>query len=70
MEEEGIDCEFQYVDGYLFPHTVLLATRRPCACEQTLLPVTQNLMILPGTCACGCLAAVLRSSPASLIFAL
>lgn len=22
VEEEGIDCNFQYVDGYLFPHTV------------------------------------------------
>ena len=22
VEEEGIDCNFHYVDGYLFPHTV------------------------------------------------
>jgi len=70
VEEEGIDCEFQYVDGYLFPHTVLHATSMTCACKQTLLPVTQNFMTLPGTCSCDCLAAMLYSSPASLIFAL
>ena len=40
MEEEGIDCEFQYVDGYLFPHTVLHATSMPCACKQIPPPVS------------------------------